>query len=101
MRYLGTVFLVLSVFSFIILFVGVVKNWMRLFFPYFGMTISMIIVAIFGSSYSVFRPEERKLALMEMLFVVLEARQLYSVVSYYRQVKAKHLDYQGSYDVQM
>lgn len=98
-RYLGTSFLLISLLSFVTLVVGITKNWTKLFFPYFGFTAAMIIIALFGSVYSLFRPDQRSLALVELIFALMEAKLLFTVASYYKQLRTQQVDYESSFDI--
>lgn len=98
-RYFGTVFLVLTLISLLILMAGIVKNWTKLFFPYFGFTASLITVALFGSIYSLFSAEQRSYALLELMFALMEAKTFYAVASYYKQLKANQVDYDSAFDI--
>ena len=85
-RHLSTAIVALNLVAFIALLLGLANNWTKFFVPYFGYAGVTILVALVGCLYSFLSPGQWQIALMEMIFALLEAKHLYAVVSYYREL---------------
>lgn len=98
-RYLGTAFLIIALVSLFTLLAGILRTWTKLFIPYFAFTTVMVTTAILGSLYSLYQPGQRKLALVELMFALMETKLLLSVASYYKQLKVRRAVDEGESSV--